>query len=80
MSKWEMETYFGGAKYYEQLEPNPSPTPLIDELNGPYDPFALDAETGKQMTPWAQDAWYQGNPTVNQGKISRPRRQIKDVR
>lgn len=59
MNKWEMETYFGGAKFYEQLEPNPSPTPLIDEINGIFDPFQLDPETGRQANPMAQDAWYQ---------------------
>ena len=55
----EMETYFGGAKYYEQLEPNPSPTSLVDEINGVYDPFRIDPETGRQANPMAQDAWYQ---------------------
>ena len=59
MNEWEMETYFGGAKYYEQLEPNPSPTSLVDEINGVYDPFRIDPETGRQANPMAQDAWYQ---------------------
>ena len=59
MNKWERETYFGGAKYYEQLEPNPTLSTLVDEINGVFDPFRIEADTGRQATPMAQDAWYQ---------------------
>ena len=57
LSNWDIEKYFGGAKYIEPLGPTKYLKNLQDEPGGVLDPFAVD-ERGRQQFSDAQTTWY----------------------
>ena len=57
LSNWDIEKYFGGAKYIEPLGPTKYLKNLQDEPGGILDPFAVD-ERGRQQFSDAQTTWY----------------------